>query len=335
MNYKILSVCALVFTFVLTVLISKKLIPVLKSRKMGQKILDIGPRWHKSKEGTPTMGGISFIVAALIVGAVAAVLLWIWDGASVALPFIFTLLLGLAGGLIGCVDDAAKLRNKRNEGLTAAQKFLLQLVASALYLLGMALVCKTGTSIYIPYADVTLELGIGYYVVAMLLICGMMNSVNLTDGIDGLASSVTLVVGLFFSAAGFLTGGAEPDGAVLTLGTIIVGACAGFLVYNLNPARVFMGDTGSIFLGGLVVGGAFMMNNPLIIVVCGFVYIVETASVMLQVGYFKLTHGKRLFKMAPIHHHFEKCGFSENKIVVVFSIVTLILSAVALMGLNI
>ena len=333
MNYKIMAAVALIVTFVLTVLISKKLIPVLKSRKMGQKILDIGPRWHKSKEGTPTMGGIAFIVASLVVGAVCAVLLWIWDGATAALPLIFTLALGLAGGLIGCVDDAAKLRNKRNEGLTAAQKFLLQLIAAALYLVGMSLVCKTGTEVYIPFVDVTLDFGIAYYAIAMLLICGMLNSVNLTDGIDGLASSVTLVVGIFFGVSGFMNGLAEPDGALLTLGSLIVGACGGFLVYNLNPARVFMGDTGSIFLGGLVVGGAFMMKNPLIVVVCGFVYIVETASVMLQVAYFKLTHGKRLFKMAPIHHHFEKCGWSENKIVVVFTIVTAILSAVALLGL--
>ena len=333
MNYKIMAAVALIVTFVLTVLISKKLIPVLKSRKMGQKILDIGPRWHKSKEGTPTMGGIAFIVASLVVGAVCAVLLWIWDGATAALPLIFTLALGLAGGLIGCVDDAAKLRNKRNEGLTAAQKFLLQLIAAALYLVGMSLVCKTGTEVYIPFVDVTLDFGIAYYAIAMLLICGMLNSVNLTDGIDGLASSVTLVVGIFFGVSGFMNGLAEPDGALLTLGSLIVGACGGFLVYNLNPARVFMGDTGSIFLGGLVVGGAFMMRNPLIVVVCGFVYIVETASVMLQVAYFKLTHGKRLFKMAPIHHHFEKCGWSENKIVVVFTIVTAILSAVALLGL--
>ncbi len=334
MNYKIIALVALAVTFISTVLISRWLIPVLKSRKMGQKILDIGPRWHKSKEGTPTMGGIAFIIPFMIVGGAVAAYLWIVDGATSALPFIFTLGLGLAGGLIGCIDDSAKLRNRRNEGLTAAQKFLLQLLAAGLYLFGMAMVCKTGTAIYIPFVDVTLELGIFYYIISLLLICGMMNSVNLTDGIDGLAASVTLVVGMFFVAAGLLTGDSATNGSSLSLGAIIVGACAGFLVYNLNPARVFMGDTGSLFLGGIVVGGAFMLNNPLIIVVCGLIYIIETASVMLQVMYFKLTHGKRLFKMAPIHHHFEKCGWSENKLVVVFSTVTLILSAVALLGLS-
>ena len=334
MIYKIMAAAALVVTFVVTVLISRKLIPILKSKKMGQKILDIGPRWHKSKEGTPTMGGIAFIVAILAVGAVISAVIWVLDGASVALPLIFTLGLGLAGGLIGCIDDAAKLRNKRNEGLTASQKFLLQLLAAALYLAGMAFVCGMKTSLYIPFVDVSIDFGIAYYIISMLLICGMLNSVNLTDGIDGLASSVTLVVGIFFIAAGFANGLAEPDGSLLSLGALTVGGCAGFLVYNLNPARVFMGDTGSIFLGGLVVGGAFMMNNPLIIIVCGLVYIIETASVMLQVTYFKLTHGKRLFKMAPIHHHFEKCGWTENKIVAVFTAVTAILSVVAFFGIN-
>ncbi len=333
MNYKILFTVALVLTFLGTVLISRKLIPALKSRKMGQKILDIGPRWHKSKEGTPTMGGLAFIISSLIVGAAAAVYLWLTDGAESALPFIFTLALGLAGGLIGCVDDAAKLRNKRNEGLTAPQKFLLQLVASALYLFGMAMVCGGDTALVLPFTDITLELGIGYYIIAMILICGMMNAVNLTDGIDGLASSVTLVVGIFFTVAGFIVGKTEPDGALLSLGAVLIGGTGGFLVYNLNPARVFMGDTGSIFLGGLVVGGAFMMKNPLIVVICGLVYIIETLSVMLQVTYFKLTKGKRLFKMAPIHHHFEKCGWSENKIVAVFSAATVVFCAVALLGL--
>ena len=332
MNYKILFAASLILTFLLTVLISRKLIPALKSRKMGQKILDIGPRWHKSKEGTPTMGGLAFIIAIMAVGIACAVYLFITDGIELALPFVFTLLLGLAGGLIGCIDDRAKLRNQRNDGLTPPQKFFLQLVAAALYLIGMATLCDMGTELYIPYVGVTIELGIFYYIVSLVLICGMMNSVNLTDGIDGLASSVTLAVGVFFTVCGFINGACEADGALVSLGALLIGGCAGFLVYNLNPARVFMGDTGSLFLGGLVVGGAFMMGNPLIILVCGLVYITETASVMLQVTYFKLTHGKRLFKMSPIHHHFEKCGWSENKVVIVFTAATVIFSVVAFFG---
>lgn len=335
MNYNILCVAALLITFIGCVLISKKLIPILKSHKMGQTILDIGPRWHKSKEGTPTMGGIAFIIASAVVGIAGSVYIGVIDGIRAALPFAFTLGLGVAGGLIGSVDDAAKLKKKQNEGLTAPQKFTLQVIAAALYLLGMTLVCGLKTTMYIPFFGVTVELGIFYYIISMILITGVMNSVNLTDGIDGLCSGVTLVVGLFFIASGYLMGMAEPDGGLLLLGGIMVGSCGGFLVYNFYPARVFMGDTGSLFLGGLIIGGAFMLNNPLIVLIFGIVYIIETASVMLQVTYFKLTHGKRLFKMSPIHHHFEKCGWSEIKIVTVAVIITAAASILALFfGLN-
>lgn len=331
MNYNLMYVAALLATFGITVLVSRKLIPILKSRKMGQTILEIGPRWHKSKEGTPTMGGLAFIAASVIVGISASVYLSITDGVRAALPVMFTLAFGVICGLIGCIDDTAKLRKKQNEGLTAPQKYLLQLIASALYLLGMTLVCGIDTSVYIPFVGVELELGFAYYIVALLLLTGVNNAVNLTDGIDGLCSSVTLVVGLFFTAVGYMNGLAEPDGALLLLGAILIGSCAGFLVYNFYPARVFMGDTGSLFLGGLVVGGAFIIDNPLLVLVFGLVYVIEAASVILQVGFFKLTHGKRLFKMAPIHHHFEKCGWSEIKIVVVASLLTAVVSAVSIM----
>ncbi len=321
-------VATLVIVFILTVLILKKLIPVLKSKKMGQPIYEIGPRWHKSKEGTPTMGGLGFIIPSVVVGGAGAAAIALTDGIKTALPLILTLALGLAGGLIGVVDDRAKLRKKQNEGLTAPQKFILQTVVSALYLFGMTLVCGTNTELYIPFADITVDLGIFYYIIAMLLLTGVINSVNLTDGIDGLCSSVTLVVGAFFTVVAFFAGEAV-DAGLAEIGAVLIGACAGFLVYNFYPARVFMGDTGSLFLGGLVIGGAFMMRNPLIVVIYGIVYIIETASVILQVGFFKLTHGKRLFKMSPIHHHFEQCGWSEIKIVVVASLITVAASAVA------
>ena len=331
MTYNLMYIAALLATFGITVLVSRKLIPILKSRKMGQTILEIGPRWHKSKEGTPTMGGLAFIFAVVIVGVAASVYLAVTDGIRSTLPFMFTLALGVVNGLIGCVDDTAKLKKKQNEGLTAPQKFLLQLVSGALYLLGMTLVCGADTTIYIPFAGAEIDFGIFYYLIAILLLTGVDNAVNLTDGIDGLCSSVTLVVGLFFTAAGYMNGLAEPDGSVILLGAVMIGACAGFLVYNFYPARVFMGDTGSLFLGGLVVGGAFMLDNPLLVIVFGLVYIIETASVILQVGYFKITHGKRLFKMAPIHHHFEKCGWSEIKIVVVASAVTAVTAVLCLL----
>lgn len=330
----ILFIAALVLTFTLTAAISHKLIPVLKSKKMGQKILEIGPRWHKSKEGTPTMGGIAFIAATVIVAALACIASAVWGDIESVLPFLYVLLYGVLNGLIGVIDDSAKLRKKQNEGLTARQKYLLQLVAAAVFLILLSVTGIVDTTLYIPFAGVTWKLGFFYYVIALLLLTGMVNSVNLTDGIDGLASGVTLVVGIFLSAAAFFAAQAASVAPVLSLiGATLIGGTLGFLVYNFYPARVFMGDTGSLYLGGMVVGAAFLLGNPLIVVVCGIVYICETASVMLQVTYFKLTHGKRLFRMAPIHHHFEQCGWSEIKIVSVFTAMTAVACLAAWFGL--
>jgi len=330
----ILYTAALVLTLILTVVISHKLIPVLKSKKMGQKILEIGPRWHKSKEGTPTMGGLAFIAAAVIVGILSCIACAIFGDIKDALPFVYVLLYGVLNGLIGIVDDSAKLRKKQNEGLTARQKYLLQLGAATLFLVLMHGTGIINTVLYIPFLGVAWDFGFFYYAIALLLLTGMVNSVNLTDGIDGLASSITLVVGIFISAVAFFTIQAAPFATGLSLiGATLIGGTLGFLVYNFYPARVFMGDTGSLYLGGMVVGAAFLLGNPLIVVVCGIVYIIETASVMLQVGYFKITHGKRLFRMAPIHHHFEQCGWSEVKIVSVFTVVTALACVLAWFGL--
>lgn len=331
MQYPVMYVVGTVLTFILTVVFAHFLIPVLASKKMGQKILEIGPRWHKNKEGTPTMGGISFIAASVLCGGAMCVFIALREGTTAAAPLIMTLAMALASGLIGIIDDRAKLRKQQNEGLTSSQKFLLQLILSGLYLLGMRLIGAIDTTLRIPYTSINIELGIFYYVIALLLLCGIMNSVNLTDGIDGLASSVTSIVALFFGAAAFFAGKTDP--ALAAVSALMLGSCTGFLVYNFYPARVFMGDTGSLFLGGLTVGAAFLAKNPLIIVVCGLVYICETASVMLQVGYFKLTHGKRLFKMSPIHHHFEQCGWSEIKIVTVFTFATVLFCVAAWFGL--
>jgi phospho-N-acetylmuramoyl-pentapeptide-transferase len=217
--------------------------------------------------------------------------------------------------------------------LTARQKYLLQLLAAGLFLLLLGLTDVIGTTLYIPFAGVEWDLGFFYYIFALLLLTGIVNAVNLTDGIDGLSSSVTLVVGMFLSAAAFFSSQVQNPTAVRVLGACLIGGTLGFLVYNFYPARIFMGDTGSLFLGAMVVGSTLVMGNPLIIVVCGIIYICETASVILQVGYFKLTHGKRLFKMAPIHHHFEKCGWNEIRIVAVFSAVTALFCAAAWFGL--
>ena len=320
-------------TFILTVLILKKLIPILKSKKMGQPILEIGPRWHKSKEGTPTMGGVSFIAASLFVGTVLSVYFGFTKGISAVSPFILTLTYGILCGMIGTIDDLAKLRKKQNEGLKAWQKLSLQVLCAALYVTGLSVFCGVTTELVIPFTNVSVDLGIWYYIISVFLLAGVDNSVNLNDGIDGLCSGITLVAALFFGLASFFKG--DGDNVSLSMmSSLSVGGAAGFLVYNFYPARVFMGDTGSLFFGAVICGCAFMAGSPLIIVVAGLVYIIETISVILQVAYFKLTHGKRLFKMAPIHHHFEKCGFSEIKIVVTFTAATALLCVAAWFGLN-
>ena len=340
MTKGILYAAVLIGTFLLTVLISRFLIPFLKSKKMGQKILEIGPRWHKNKEGTPTMGGLAFVFASLIVLAVAlpvgAALGALENVAGILLVYGYALL----NCLIGTVDDRTKFKKGQNQGLTALQKYTLQLIAAAAFLfVGImtgVIPGSAGDTLYLPFFGSVDWLQytvfrIFYYVICLLLLTGVVNAVNLTDGIDGLSSSVTLVVGLGFTVlCAFVTPNEGAEGLILS--GVLIGACGGFLVYNFHPAKVFMGDTGSLFLGGYVVGLAFLQKNPLLILFFGLVYILETLSVILQVGYFKLTHGKRLFKMSPIHHHFEKCGWSEVKIVSVFSAVTALACFLGLIG---
>lgn len=317
-----------VAVFLSTVITLRFLIPKLRSMKMGQKILDIGPRWHKSKEGTPTMGGLAFAVS-VVAALIGAMLYLHFSGKSTALiPLLLTMLLAVGNCIIGILDDFTKFRKSQNEGLTAPQKFALQLAMAGAFLALMRLYGNLDTVVKIPFTAYELDLHFGYYIFALIFITGIVNSVNLTDGIDGLASSVTLVVSIFLSVLAFTAFGVE----LAVLGAAMLGATAGFLVYNFYPARVFMGDTGSLFLGGLVAGVAFMIDNPLIIALVGIVYICETLSDIIQVGVYKLTH-KRVFKMAPIHHHFEKCGWSEITIVIVFSVVTLLCSVAAYFGI--
>ncbi len=320
-----LYIASLILAFIITAVSLRFLIPALKSRKMGQKILDIGPRWHKSKEGTPTMGGLSFLITAILLTALFfPFILKKYESGSLT-PVIITALMALLNGLIGIIDDRAKLVKKQNEGLKAWQKYFLQLAVCALYLLAMSRAGLISTSMYIPFFKTDIELGIAYYFFSIILITGTVNSVNLADGIDGLAASEGAVIAAFFSASAFVMGSLS----VSLLSGLLLGICLGFLVYNFYPARVFMGDTGSLFLGGFIIGLAYLINNPLIIIVIGIMYLIESLSVILQVGYFRITHGKRLFKMSPIHHHFEKCGWSEIKIVSVFSSITLIMCIIA------
>ena len=313
-----------VLVFMLTVLSLRVLIPKLRSMKMGQKILDIGPRWHKSKEGTPTMGGLGFVIPVIVVLVGAMIYIRITDVSSSIVSLLLTLLLAVANCVIGVIDDLTKFKKQQNEGLTAPQKFALQLAMAGGFLAMMKLYGKIDTSLAIPFIENEIELGWFYYFFALVFITGIINSVNLTDGIDGLASSVTLVVAGFFTAIAFTSVGV----VFAVLSAAMVGATLGFLMYNFYPARVFMGDTGSLFLGGLVAGAAFMIDDPLIVAIAGIIYICEAMSDIIQVGFYKLTH-KRVFKMAPIHHHFEKCGWSEIKVVVVFSLVTVLFCTIA------
>ena len=315
--------------FLVTWLILKKLIPVLKSKKIGQKIYEIGPRWHKGKEGTPIMGGLGFIIATILGIAVMTGVYAYYDRAMELVGVWLTLALALLNGLIGFFDDYTKLIKKQNQGFRAWQKLALQLIVSAAYLWAMSVVGFIDTSLEIPFLDISIELGIFYYFFAILFISGMVNSVNLTDGIDGLCSSVSAVVGAFFAVVAFIT--LRPELAIFP--ATVIGGTVGFLMYNFYPAKIFMGDTGSLYLGGAVVGMAFLINEPLIILIAGIIYLTEVVSVILQVGYFKLTNGKRIFKMAPIHHHFEKCGWSEVKIVGVFTLVTVLACVLAYFGI--
>ena len=316
--------------FILTVIFEKLIIPILQSHKVGQRILEIGPRWHKNKAGTPTMGGICFIMAILAVMAVASVIMALKGQSRGLIPLALALGLATLNGMIGFFDDYTKLVKKQNEGFTAKQKILLQSLVAIGYLVAMGLTKNINTSLHIPFTNVYLELGAFYYVFAFVLIVGFVNSVNLTDGLDGLASSVTLVVGIFFTVVAFTF----KDRILGLIGASLIGATAGFLVYNFYPARVFMGDTGSLFLGGLVVGATFVLDEPMIIFLVGIIYLTEAASDIIQVGVYKLSgRKKRVFKMAPIHHHFEQCGWSEVKVVAVFSFVTLVFCTLAYFGI--
>lgn len=317
-----------VSSFLLTAILSHFIIPILRGKKIGQSIRAEGPKSHASKAGTPTMGGICFIIAMLIVLLGMTVYFAIHGRQKEMVPMALTMALAVMNGMIGFVDDYCKLLKKQNEGLKPHQKFLLQVIAAAAYIFLLKFLGYIDTSLHIPFTDSSVELGAVYYVFALFVIVGMVNSVNLTDGIDGLASTVTLVVAGFFAFVSFQL----LHVSLSMISGALIGAMVGFLIFNLHPAKVFMGDTGSLFLGGAVTGAAFIINEPMIILLVGGVYFIETISVMLQVGSFKLRN-KRIFKMAPIHHHFEACGWKENKIVAVFSLVTLLLCVLAWFGL--
>lgn len=318
-------IIAVLLSFTATALLAKKFIPFLISKKMNQPIYEMGPRWHKSKAGTPTMGGIFFITAILLT---VAVLSFFAIPKDALIPVWITLGMAVLFAGVGFVDDYAKLIKKQNEGLKAYQKFVLQLLVSTLYIGAMCALGYMDTVIPIPFTDIKWDLEIAFYPLAVILLVGVDNSVNLTDGIDGLCATVTAVVAAFFAIIGTALMMPSLGNGITLFAGALFGGMIGFLVYNWNPARIFMGDTGSLFLGGMVTGLAFLTDNPLLILVVGLIYIIETVSVILQVGSYKLFK-KRIFKMAPIHHHFEKCGWGERKIVTVAASITAVLCVIA------
>lgn len=317
----VLYCLAIVIAAVITGLLGYFMVPFLHKIKFGQTIREVGPSWHKNKQGTPTMGGLMFIIGSSVAAVICIAFLWLNGGAETQLMFVKVVagaLMAVGFGIVGFLDDYISIKKHRNLGLTEIQKLILQFIIVGAYLLSVALAGGT-TETVIPFLG-SVDLGFFYYILAAVFIVGMVNAVNFTDGIDGLNTSVTLVVALVFSVIAMLL-----NRVGLSLyAAAIVGAMIGFLFWNANPAKVFMGDTGSLFLGGAVCALAFGVDMPILLILIGIIYIVEILSVVLQVTYFKISHGKRIFKMAPIHHHFEMCGWNENKICFVFSGVTLL-----------
>ncbi len=309
--------------FILGAVLTPALIPMLRKLKFGQLIREDGPQGHLKKAGTPTMGGIAFLAAIVITG-----LLFVKKYPN-TLP---VLLITLGFGLVGFADDFLKIKHKHNEGLTVKQKFLLQLVMTGIYCWYRMKNVADAAVIKLPFTDVTWDMKWLYIPFFIFVVLGTDNGVNLNDGLDGLCSSVTMIIALFLTALSALYGGGlEP------LTAAVAGALLGFLLFNTNPAKVFMGDTGALALGAFVSASFLELRQPLMILVAGFVYFIEVFSVMLQVGYFKYTkkkygQGRRIFRMSPIHHHFELGGWSEPRVVIVFTAVTIFLCAAAYLG---
>lgn len=310
-----IAICAFI-AFVVTALSGHWLIPALRKLNFGQSILEIGPSWHKNKEGTPTMGGIMFIVGILL--ASFAVMFFIADAsATEKIKYGSGLAMALGYGLLGFIDDYTKVVRKQNEGLTAKQKLIGQILLAVMFLVGLHFSGTLSTTLIIPFIG-QIDLGFLYYPLAVFIIVGASNAVNLTDGIDGLCSSVT-----FVAACGFIVMAAILEHTSMGfMAAVLAGGCAGYFLWNCYPARVFMGDTGSLFLGGMICALAFGLNIPVILIFAGIVYVIETLSDIIQIGSYKIRK-KRVFKMAPIHHHFEMSGWSEWKIVIVFCLVQL------------
>lgn len=334
MSVTLLTIIAAVASFVITAVLGFVTIPWLRKLKFGQTILDIGPKWHKKKQGIPTMGGIMFIAGTVISFVVVMLTdlltarnifppemigndndkMRLWGGLIMAVLFAF----------VGFMDDYIKVVKKRNLGLTIKQKTIMQMLIAVAY---TSVLYYSGSAVtFIPFIG-NVNLGWFFWIFAICVIYGAINAVNFTDGIDGLCSSVTLSAAVAF----IVMAAVLKYSGIGVLAAALAGGCAGFLIWNRNPAKVFMGDTGSLFLGGMVIALAFGINCPLILIPVGIIYIIEAMSDVIQIGYFKATHGKRIFKMAPIHHHFEMSGWNEKKIVRVFTLINIIGSVIGIL----
>ena len=327
---KIIIACIL--SFAVSAITGKFLVPELRKLKAGQSIREDGPTWHAGKAGTPTMGGLMFIL-----GIFVSILICGWKGMMAGdFEHLYIFFFALIFGGIGFLDDFEKVKHKQNLGLTAIQKFLLQLAAAVAFLCLMRFEGMLTPNLYVPFFNTQIVMSWWVYMVfAAFVIVGTVNSVNLTDGVDGLAASTTMPVCIFFAVLSILWGERFLSLGVFASG--IAGGLLGFLIYNFNPAKVFMGDTGSLFLGGAVAALAFAYDMPLILVTVGIMYIVEALSDIIQVGYFKLTHGKRVFKMSPFHHHLEMGGWTghkwkEKQIVALFAGVTVLFAVLSFIG---
>ena len=311
----------IITSFVISVILSFIIIPILKKVKVGQIEREDGPQSHLKKQGTPTMGGIIFMIAIIICTTGVYAILHLVGHSEVAQNLLPMLCLTIGFGIIGFIDDFKKLVLQNTEGLKPSRKMLGLLFISIAYTFFIIKFCNIGTETYIPFIKVYLNLPLFVYIpFAILVILATTNAVNLTDGIDGLSSSVSAIIIATLTAIAMMQGKNE----VTIFGSIVIGSVLGFLMFNLHPAKVFMGDTGSLFLGGVISSIALYLKMPLLLLIVALVPILETISVILQVAYFKATGGKRLFKMSPLHHHFELSGWSENKVVRTFSVITLV-----------
>ncbi len=320
MNIYIAVAIPVIIAFALSVALGPIIIPFLRKLKFGQTVRDDGPQSHLKKNGTPTMGGIIFLISVIITSCI-----YVKDYPQI-IPILFVT---VGFGVIGFLDDYIKIVLKRSEGLTPSQKMFGQILVTAVFAIYMYKFSGISMEMIIPFfPGVTLDLGFLTIPVMFLAIIGTVNGVNFTDGLDGLATSVTIMVAVFF---GVVALGVESG--VWPIACAVIGALLGFLLFNVHPASVFMGDTGSLALGGFVASIAYMLQMPIFILIVGLIYWIEILSVIIQVGYFKISHGKRIFRMAPIHHHFELGGWSETKVVAVFTIVTAMLCLIGLMAL--